>query len=243
MAIQHHAQAPIRPTGRVASNTFHRYAGQQVGTGRTSPAPTTEKDMTHDSPSQPAQSRNRLVPLSSAPGFRLAPGEPDIRGWGLFANNGDRIGTVEELLIDPSTDEVRALLISKTGAGAAGSGGGLVFPIEHVSFDEARHAVMTDITAEAFRSLRSYELDDQRSQATAPVAETSGQSRSTQTSATVERTADGEQVIRVPIVEEQLVVERRPVVKEVVVIRKRAVQESRVIDADLRKERLEIDRT
>jgi uncharacterized protein (TIGR02271 family) len=46
----------------------------------------------------------------------------------------------------------------------------------------------------------------------------------------------------VPVVEEELVVERRPVVKEVVVIRKRAVQEEQVVEADLRRERIDVDR-
>ena len=59
---------------------------------------------------------------------------------------------------------------------------------------------------------------------------------------TVERTASGEEIIRVPVVEEELVVERRPVVKEVVVVRKRAVAEERVIEADLRRERVQVDR-
>ena len=60
---------------------------------------------------------------------------------------------------------------------------------------------------------------------------------------TVERTADGEEIIRVPIVREELVVERRPVVKEVLVIRKRAAHDDRVIEADLRRERVDVDRT
>ena len=59
---------------------------------------------------------------------------------------------------------------------------------------------------------------------------------------TVERTADGGEVVRVPIVEEELVVERRPVVKEVLVIRKRAVRDERVVEADLRREQLHVDR-
>jgi hypothetical protein len=59
---------------------------------------------------------------------------------------------------------------------------------------------------------------------------------------TVERTASGEEIVRIPIVEEELVIERRPVVKEMLVIRKRVVQEERVVEADLRRERIEVDR-
>ena len=57
-------------------------------------------------------------------------------------------------------------------------------------------------------------------------------------------TADiGADEIRVPLIEEELVVEKRPVVKEEIVIRKHAVQETKDVEADLRRERVDIDRT
>ena len=177
----------------------------------------------------------RLAALSEAHGFRLAPGEPDIRGWGLFDRAGTQLGTIQEILVDTGTDEVRALVISK-----ATHGGGppeVVFPIEDVLIDARQRAVFTDLSPSAFASLGA---DDRQPASPAPAS--AGPAVAQSTSATVERTADGEQIIKVPIVEEKLVVERRPVVKEVVVIRKKVVEDTKVIDADLRKERLEIDR-
>jgi uncharacterized protein (TIGR02271 family) len=47
--------------------------------------------------------------------------------------------------------------------------------------------------------------------------------------------------IRVPITEEELVVEKRPVVKEEVVISKDRVKESENVEADLRKERIDVE--
>ena len=197
----------------------------------------------HSSPAQSA-GRSKLVPLSASPEFRLAPGEPDIRGWGLFANSGNRVGTVDEILIDPETNEVGALVITKEVPGATG-GGRIALPIDRVSIDEQQRAVFSDAATDVSDSLPSHdeprqaEPSNARGVAGDVAARTGGASV---TGATVERMADGEQVIKVPIVEEELVVERRPVVKEVVVIRKRPVQESRTVEADLRKERLEIDR-
>ena len=52
---------------------------------------------------------------------------------------------------------------------------------------------------------------------------------------------DGE--IRVPIIEEELVIEKRPVVKEELVIRTHTVTEERTIHADVRKERVDVERT
>jgi uncharacterized protein (TIGR02271 family) len=48
--------------------------------------------------------------------------------------------------------------------------------------------------------------------------------------------------IRVPVVEEELVVEKRPVVREELVVRKSQVQEDQVVEADLRREHAEVTR-
>jgi uncharacterized protein (TIGR02271 family) len=47
--------------------------------------------------------------------------------------------------------------------------------------------------------------------------------------------------VRIPLMEEEVVVEKRPVAKEEVVIRKRAVEETGKVEADLKKERVDID--
>lgn len=51
-----------------------------------------------------------------------------------------------------------------------------------------------------------------------------------------------EDEIRMPITEEELVVEKRPVVKEELVIGKRTVEEQDTVEADLRKEKFDIDK-
>ncbi len=50
-----------------------------------------------------------------------------------------------------------------------------------------------------------------------------------------------EDEIRIPIVEEELVVQKRAVVREVLVIKKRVVTETREVEAELRKERIEVE--
>lgn len=49
--------------------------------------------------------------------------------------------------------------------------------------------------------------------------------------------------IRIPIVEEQLVVEKRPVVTEELVVKKSEVTREQKIEADLRRERVDVERT
>ena len=57
----------------------------------------------------------------------------------------------------------------------------------------------------------------------------------------IETLADG--AVSIPIVEEELVVTTRRVVRERVVIRKQVVEEARVVAADLRRERLDLETT
>jgi uncharacterized protein (TIGR02271 family) len=52
-----------------------------------------------------------------------------------------------------------------------------------------------------------------------------------------------EDEVRVPIAEEELVVEKRPVLKEELVISKERKQETETVEADLRKERIDVDRS
>lgn len=47
--------------------------------------------------------------------------------------------------------------------------------------------------------------------------------------------------IRIPVIEEEVVMETRSVVKEEIIIRKRDVTEEKIVEADLRKERIDID--
>jgi uncharacterized protein (TIGR02271 family) len=51
----------------------------------------------------------------------------------------------------------------------------------------------------------------------------------------------GEEEIVVPVVEEEIVVEKRPVVKEEIRLRKRVVEEVEVVEEDVRREEVEID--
>jgi uncharacterized protein (TIGR02271 family) len=163
---------------------------------------------------------DRLVPLGSVDGFRLAEDEPDIRGWPVLDADGASLGVVRELLVDPRRGDVAAAEVAEaTGAGAQAR----LLPMEAARVDDARRVVTT--------TLRAAEVP--------AVAERGARA---QTQVSVERTADGEEVVRVPIVREELVVERRPVVKEVVVVRKRMARETRVVEADLRRERLDVER-
>lgn len=52
------------------------------------------------------RSAHRLVPLNELGKFRIADGEPDIRGWTAYTSTGREIGRVHELLVDTDAREV-----------------------------------------------------------------------------------------------------------------------------------------
>lgn len=51
----------------------------------------------------------RIVPLKEAKDFKLTKGDADPRGWNVFGADGERVGTVADLLVDPATLKVRYL--------------------------------------------------------------------------------------------------------------------------------------
>jgi sporulation protein YlmC with PRC-barrel domain len=58
-----------------------------------------------------------LMPLREAKRYRLTKGEPDIRGWAVYASNGREVGRVGDLLVDPSIGEVVMFDVNRAATG------------------------------------------------------------------------------------------------------------------------------
>jgi uncharacterized protein (TIGR02271 family) len=52
---------------------------------------------------------DNIVPLDELSDFKVADGDPDVRGWKVVASDGRRIGEVEQLLVDTNAMKVRYL--------------------------------------------------------------------------------------------------------------------------------------
>ena len=291
----------------------------------------------------------RLARLDDLDDFRVAEGDPDVRGWDVVGSDGRKLGEVKHLIADPTAMKVRYLevqldrsvresgdrrvlipigtarlndardevivdsiagvdaatlpthaegadisrdyestLRGRFGGGAASAGAaggaGLAGGAADVSrrdrdelrsrddfydadlYDESRFRrgrrdSLGDRERDEARLTRSEEeldigkrrvqagevgvrktVETERVQERVPV---------TREEVTVERrplSADaGQDVtitddeIRIPVMEEQIVVDKRVVPKEEIVIRKRAVTEEKTVEADLRRERVEYD--
>ena len=192
--------------------------------------------MAHSDSQRPHTASSQLVPLSRLTSFRMADGEPDVRGWPVVASDGGAaLGRVVELLVDPASSEIAAILVATPQSDSAQGGGRSVLPMEHVHIDDRQDRLIADAAA-----LTGYADHGPAAAATGGTA-SGTMSGADLSRATTSRDANGDEVIRVPVVEERLIVEKRPVVTEMLVIRKRAVQTNQVVEADLRRERVEVD--
>ena len=56
-----------------------------------------------------ADDLRQVVPLDDLDDFKVAEGEPDVRGWEVYASDGRKVGEVDQLLIDTAAMKVRYL--------------------------------------------------------------------------------------------------------------------------------------
>lgn len=157
----------------------------------------------------------KLQRLSDADDWEISEGYPDIRGWDVMDAEGNRIGRVDDLLVDTSAERVRAIEVAREGGA-----GETRYPITPAHIDERQRRVI--VSGTGFDTGAGYEA---------------GAFGRAEEAHIVRR----EEEIRVPVVEEEVVVEKRPVVKEEVVVRTKPVTDEKIVEADLRKERVDVD--
>ncbi|HEU4885768.1 MAG TPA: PRC-barrel domain-containing protein [Longimicrobium sp.] len=93
---------------------------------------------------------DRVVPLGQLDDFKVAEGEPDVRGWEVLASDGRKIGEVDELLVDTAAMKVRYLDVDvDDGIIAGGADRHVLIPIGYARLQEDRDCVMVDALAAA----------------------------------------------------------------------------------------------
>lgn len=93
---------------------------------------------------------DRVVPLGQLDDFKVADGEPDVRGWEVLASDGRKIGEVDELLVDTAAMKVRYLDVDvDDGMVAGGTDRHVLIPIGYARLEEDRDCVMVDALAAA----------------------------------------------------------------------------------------------
>ena len=170
----------------------------------------------------PSVDAGNLIPIDELDGFRIAEGEPDIRGWNVFTVSGQEIGEVDDLLVDPRSLEVVLLDVDLRGTDRHAD-----VPLRNVQLDRATRRVLVDSgDVQGFT----------RDQARVPLTDVDRTRIRDQYQDM--RTRDIRYNARPGAVEEH-VVERRPVVVEETIVRRRVVDPDEVDTLDDRT----IDRT
>jgi hypothetical protein len=159
---------------------------------------------------------HNLRRLGDLENFKVAPDDPDPRGWGVRTPRGDDIGQVEELIVDPDARKVRYLEVALDRDHQMADGARyLSIPIEDADLDRpGRSVVVSGLPDEVAHGHDQTTPPRERLAATRRPFD--GDPHDTEPRIT-------EKEIRVPIVEEEIVVERRPVVKEEIVISRERV--------------------
>ena len=99
---------------------------------------------------------NRIAPLGELDDFKVADGDPDIRGWDVTTQDGRRVGEVDDLLVDTSAMKVRYIAVDLDDD-VAGSDRKVLVPIGAAQLDDDDDRVLViGISAEQFATLPEY---------------------------------------------------------------------------------------
>jgi uncharacterized protein (TIGR02271 family) len=213
---------------------------------------------------------DHLQALSEMKNYKVSDDDPDVRGWQVVGPDGQSMGIVRDLLIDPSRMKAEYFAVTNSSQES------FLVPAGTAHLDNANRYVLVasasaepDYRASPRGSVADYAEDRKMTRSeeelrigkrevaagevvVAKHVETERVTEDvpvTRERVVVERrpvsemrgSADiGADEIRIPVVEEELVVEKRAVVKEELVVSKDRVTETERVDTEVRKERVDI---
>jgi uncharacterized protein (TIGR02271 family) len=103
---------------------------------------------------------NRLQELGGSD-FKIAEGEPNIKGWTVKDPQGRTIGEVEELLFDPQSRKVRYIVLDLEGNVLDLEPRNVLIPIGLAELNDSDDdVILPNVTAEQLQSLPLYEKDN-----------------------------------------------------------------------------------
>jgi hypothetical protein len=150
--------------------------------------------------------------------FKIATGEPDIRGWEVRTLSGAEVGEVDDLLIDSHRGEVVMIDIDLKGSDQH-----VNVPIRGVQLDRSRNCVIVD-SGDIRAAQNSIGYGDSELTDAAPLVDSPRAGADA-------REIDARPVDLRDTEAEEVVINRRPIVEEVVV-RRRVVDPDSINDVD-----------
>ena len=105
-----------------------------------------------------ASEMDQVVPLGQLDDFKVAEGDPDVRGWQVVASDGRTIGEVDELLVDTNAMKVRYLDVEVENGLMAEPDRHVLVPIGYARLDRSADRVMVDnIASTDLRTMPAYD--------------------------------------------------------------------------------------
>ena len=96
-----------------------------------------------------------MVPLRSLPGYRIADGAPDVRGWRVVAADGAEVGSVADLIVDTAAETIRYVVIATNGGPAS------LVPVGYSRVDRKRNRIELPVLIPSdLEALRVYEAGE-----------------------------------------------------------------------------------
>jgi uncharacterized protein (TIGR02271 family) len=229
-----------------------------------------------------ASADEQLRAISELDNYTIEKGDPDPRGWSVIGPDGERIGTVVDLLVDTAAMKVRQLVVDTAGDGSGSPRASMVaIDVDEVDVRNGSREVVArgfTRTGGEWRGGRAYQRSttDEHEGATLTRSEeelrigkrevSRGEARIGK-HVEVEQVAEpvtrrreevvierrpveagaradasiGEDEVRIPLMEEEVVVDKRPVVKEELVVGKRVVEDHDTVRTEVRREEFDID--
>jgi len=93
--------------------------------------------------------------------FEIVKGEPDIRGWDVKNSTGQKVGEVEELIVDAQKKKVRYMVVDLDDNELKLDHGKVLIPIGLAQLDrEEDDVILPNVQAEHFRSLPDYDKNN-----------------------------------------------------------------------------------
>ncbi|HEX6069110.1 MAG TPA: PRC-barrel domain-containing protein [Longimicrobiaceae bacterium] len=90
-----------------------------------------------------AEINERILPLDELDGFQVAEGDPDVRGWQVCDAGGERIGEVDELLVDTEALKVRYLDVELDDSSVADDRH-ILIPVGYARLHERDDRILVD---------------------------------------------------------------------------------------------------
>ena len=119
--------------------------------------------------------------------FEIVKGEPDIRGWDVKNNSGQKIGEVEELIVDAQKKKVRYMVVDLDDNELKLDHRKVLVPIGLAELDrEDDDVILSNVEASHFSSLPDYDKNQLTPEVERRICTTLGRGNETMTSTSTE---------------------------------------------------------